>query len=219
MTAATSATCTWTRSRVGQGQRVSRGQGIAVSGASGYGDNWYYGPHVHVSLWERPGMPFNQTIDFMNCVGGGTLEPHQRRVVSSAPANGRGDPSTANPATQSLPPGTVANMDGWMYGQDVSGNNMWFHGAISGDWFWSGGFDGGADASNLSDLNAPTMTPTQRYAAAAVNGRARAEHVQRDPRRCSPPARSVSSTAGSTGRASRVTRAGCAAPSPARSSR
>ena len=162
---------------VSNGQRVGRGQSLGNSGASGYNDNWYYGPHVHVSLWDRPGMAYNQTIDFQSCVGGGgggsaALQPTQRRVLSSAPANGRSDPSTANAATQSLPPGTVANMDGWVHGQDVSGNDMWFHGAISGDWFWSGGFDGGADPTNLTDLNAPTMTPTQRYAATAVNGRA-----------------------------------------------
>jgi murein DD-endopeptidase MepM/ murein hydrolase activator NlpD len=47
------------------GQRVARGQtGVIWSGASGHGSDWGYDPHVHVSLWEAPGMPYAQTIDF-----------------------------------------------------------------------------------------------------------------------------------------------------------
>jgi hypothetical protein len=34
---------------VSVGQTVSRGQVIARSGASGYGSEWYYGPHLHIS--------------------------------------------------------------------------------------------------------------------------------------------------------------------------
>lgn len=33
------------------GARVARGDTIALSGASGFGDDAYYGPHAHVSLW------------------------------------------------------------------------------------------------------------------------------------------------------------------------
>jgi hypothetical protein len=52
------------------GQRVSRGQqGFMWSGASGNGSDWYYGPHVHVSLWEHPGMAYRDTINFQNYVG------------------------------------------------------------------------------------------------------------------------------------------------------
>ena len=49
---------------VSVGQRVNKGQHVANSGASGFGKDWYYGPHVHVSLWPRPGMAYSQTIDF-----------------------------------------------------------------------------------------------------------------------------------------------------------
>lgn len=51
------------------GQRVSAGQVIAKSGASGFGQDWHYGPHVHVSLWERPGMSYANTIDFEKYIG------------------------------------------------------------------------------------------------------------------------------------------------------
>jgi murein DD-endopeptidase MepM/ murein hydrolase activator NlpD len=47
------------------GQRVLKGQrGIFFSGASGYGNDWYYGPHVHVTLRAHSGLPFSDTLDF-----------------------------------------------------------------------------------------------------------------------------------------------------------
>lgn len=50
--------------KVNKGQRVKAGQVFGMSGASGFGRDWYYGPHVHVSLWEHPGMAWRDTIDF-----------------------------------------------------------------------------------------------------------------------------------------------------------
>lgn len=59
---------------VKSGTRVSRGQtGVCLSGASGYGSDWYYGPHVHVTLRARTGLPLHQTLDFELYVGD---EPH-----------------------------------------------------------------------------------------------------------------------------------------------
>lgn len=49
--------------------RVVRGQVIALSGASGYGDDWYYGPHVHVSLWPAQGMAYRDSIDIEPFLG------------------------------------------------------------------------------------------------------------------------------------------------------
>lgn len=51
------------------GTRVGRGTHIGKSGASGNGNDWYYGPHVHVSLWARPGLAIADTIDFALYVG------------------------------------------------------------------------------------------------------------------------------------------------------
>lgn len=54
--------------RVSVGQRVTAGQTIGISGASGYGSDWYYGPHVHQTLW--PGGYWQApTIDFELYVG------------------------------------------------------------------------------------------------------------------------------------------------------
>lgn len=48
---------------VNVGQRVTRGQQLGVSGASGNGSDWWYGPHLHQTLW--PGEAWAApTIDF-----------------------------------------------------------------------------------------------------------------------------------------------------------
>ncbi|WDZ83902.1 M23 family metallopeptidase [Micromonospora cathayae] len=59
------------RITVATGQRVSRGQPIAYSGASAYGSDQGVGPHVHTSLWLNTGSPTNfaATVDFENHVG------------------------------------------------------------------------------------------------------------------------------------------------------
>lgn len=63
-------------SAVGNGTRVSRGQVIAYSGASGFGSETGYGSHVHVSLWLG-GTPnqlgFPNTVNFENFVDGGPV--------------------------------------------------------------------------------------------------------------------------------------------------
>ena len=153
------------------GQRVSRGQLIGKTGASGHGSDWGYGAHVHQTLWSTHAYSFgaNATLDFAKYVGGGGggAPAGNQRVVGSNPANGRSDPSTNNPATQQLPPGTLADFNGWINGQDVQGNRVWFRGAHSGDWFWSGGFTD-TGTHDLTDLNPPPVSGTQRVV--GVNG-------------------------------------------------
>ena len=75
------------RTSVSPGQRVVRGQEIGKSGASGFGKDWYYGPHVHQTLWERQAYSFgrNATMDFQSQVGadndgGGT--PYSQTVAN-----------------------------------------------------------------------------------------------------------------------------------------
>lgn len=53
-------------------QRVEQGQLIALSGASGYGEETYYGPHLHISLHTGPGAAHLTTggsVDFELYVG------------------------------------------------------------------------------------------------------------------------------------------------------
>jgi hypothetical protein len=54
---------------VGVGSRVTRGQAVAASGASGFGSNWGYGAHVHRTLFPRHANDFSRTLDFEVYVG------------------------------------------------------------------------------------------------------------------------------------------------------
>lgn len=71
-------------SAVQLGARVARGQVIAYSGASGFGSDAGYGPHVHVSLW-RGGTPlqlgFANSVDFENYVDGPNIPPQSEDPV------------------------------------------------------------------------------------------------------------------------------------------
>lgn len=90
------------------------------------------------------------------------LTETQRQVLPSLPVSRRiGAPSTSSPKGAELAPGTVGNFTGWIRGENVSGNDVWFQG-ISGDWFWSGGFVGGANTKGLKDLNVAVLQPNQR---------------------------------------------------------
>ena len=57
----------WPGMRFGRGQR-----GLARSGASGFGNDWHYGPHVHVTLRARQGLSYRDTLDFEAYVDGGS---------------------------------------------------------------------------------------------------------------------------------------------------
>lgn len=138
---------------VGNGQYVTQGQQIGLTGASGHGSDWGYGAHVHQTLWDYHGYNFcsSCTLDFELYVGSVEPGPTQR-VVGPNGATRRSDPSTANaPAGDPLTPGTLGNFDGWIRGETVEGNNTWFRGT-SGNWFWSGGFTD-TGTHDLADLN------------------------------------------------------------------
>ncbi|MFI6128535.1 M23 family metallopeptidase [Micromonospora sp. NPDC051141] len=81
------------RIAVSTGQRVSRGQTIAYSGASANGSDQGVGPHVHTSLWLNTGSPtnFGATTDFENHVGdGGNPDPSDQEAEEVFIANVKG---------------------------------------------------------------------------------------------------------------------------------
>jgi hypothetical protein len=62
-------------------QRVVKGQtGIALSGASGMGKDWFYGPHTHVTRRATPGLPYASSIDFMLAVDNGTTTGNETPI-------------------------------------------------------------------------------------------------------------------------------------------
>jgi hypothetical protein len=162
----------------GEGTRVSEGTTVAYVGSTGNST----GPHLHHQI-ENPRGVAHPPSDYWGYAeqggggyvggSGGSAPAGNQRVVGPNSANGRSDPSTSNPATQTLDAGTVANMDAWVYGENVSGNDVWFRGAYSGDWFWSGGFTD-TGTHDLTDVNetTPAVGPTQRQVAEnPANGR------------------------------------------------
>lgn len=158
---------------VNTGDRVSQGQQIGLTGASGWGSDWGYGAHVHQTLWDYWGYDFCAwcTIDFELYVGSVEPGPTQRMVGPNG-ATRRSDPSTANPpAGDPLTPGTIGNFDGWIRGETVEGNNTWFRGT-SGNWFWSGGFTD-TGTHDLADLNPPVPAAGNQRTVGpnAANGR------------------------------------------------
>lgn len=86
------------------------------------------------------------------------LTPTQRQVKPEGPeVLRRATPDTSQPDLDpDLQPGEVGNFDGWIHGQNVGGNDVWFRG-ISGNWFWSGGFTD-TGTHDLADLN-PVVVP------------------------------------------------------------
>lgn len=160
---------------VSNGQRVGQGQQIGTVGGSAWGSESGVGNHVHWTLRTNQSTCLcnSGNVDGQLWLGGGggggPVQPNQR-VVGVNPANGRGDPSTNGPVVDTLNPGTVATFNGWIRGQEVQGNNVWFRGAFSGNWFWSGGFTS-QSTEGLADLNPTEIGPHQRRATNNVNGR------------------------------------------------
>jgi hypothetical protein len=69
----------------------------------------------------------------------------------------RAAPSTASERLEpDLEAGVVGNFAGWIHGENVSGNDVWFQG-ISGHFFWSGAFTS-ASVDGLPGLT-PVSTP------------------------------------------------------------
>lgn len=88
-----------------------------------------------------------------------------QRVVASAGVYRRKSPSTNETALELFKGGEVLDFGGWLYGQVVDGNNVWFKGRYSDTYFWSGAFDdkGTHDLADLNPVAPPPVTnPNQR---------------------------------------------------------
>ena len=148
--------------QVDVGQFLAAGTYLGQMGDTGNADGEHLHFEVRINGWGAgnrvdPGPWLDGTQEIP---GGGDepLAPNQRRVLPDDIANRRiGAPSSKAPLGEPLQPGDIGNFDGWIRGENVAGNDVWFRG-ISGDFFWSGGFVGGADTTGVADLN--PVTPT-----------------------------------------------------------
>lgn len=123
-----------------------------IRGDAHEGNNvWFRGRYSGTWFWSGGFTdPGTHDLQDLNPVAP-EVHPDQRKVGPGG-ANGRPDPSTAQAITQTLEPGSVWTFKAWIHGQSVEGNDVWFQGANSGDWFWSGGFED-KGTHNLADAN------------------------------------------------------------------
>lgn len=166
------------------GQRVARGQQVGRTGASANGSNWGVGAHVHQTLWAGHYYAFGKdaTIDFAPFVGPDAIAGNQR-VTGPNGANGREQPTTASPISgDMLAPGVVGNFNGWIDGENVQGNTVWFRGT-SGRWFWSGGFTdtGVHDLEDLNPHTPPDLAGYQRQVVSTASANGRTEPSSQSP--------------------------------------
>ncbi|QCG78325.1 lysin A [Microbacterium phage AloeVera] len=120
---------------VGKGTRVTRGQLIAYSGASGFGKEWGYGAHVHVTLWASHGYTFgkNATLDFFKQMGadndGNMPVPSELVKAEQMFLNvAQGEKLTVDGYLGDLTRAAIKR-----YQQYLTGRG-WYSGKIDGDW-------------------------------------------------------------------------------------
>lgn len=139
--------------------RVSEGQHIGDSDNTGLST----GPHLH---WEtrRNGVDFNPA-DWLYATPPPAPAPtppaiagNQRVLENKSGVNQRAEPSTSAAVIKDWPYDLVPfTFKGFVRGESVAGNNVWFVGQYSGGYFWSGAFlDKGTH--DLPDLT-PSPTP------------------------------------------------------------
>lgn len=174
------------RFNVSAGQTVKEGDVIAFSGgaAGAFGSGLSTGPHCHWDMNTR-GVDTNSFADFVDpddWLKGripaakapapaipATVQPYERIVRPSesvwyrtAPNTGAAIFKTDGDPDGLFEAGEVIPFKGWVYGENVGGNNIWFVGRRTGGFSWSGAYTNpGTDG--LEDLNpkpAPPTTPT-----------------------------------------------------------
>lgn len=128
--------------RVKVGQQVAAGRLLGTMGDTGNADGTC--DHVEIRFWKNNVL--QKTVDPEVWIAGRVPSPAVLGAgtatrTAKATSNGRTKPSTSAPIKNHVPGGVVGTFDGFTHGEKVEGNDVWFHGAISHLWFWSGAFD------------------------------------------------------------------------------
>ncbi|MCU1441146.1 MAG: family peptidase [Rhodoglobus sp.] len=79
-----------------RGQRVAKGDQIGISAGSGFGEDFYYGPHIHNAAFDSAGRRFDHAslIDWASAAGGGStplLEPKEETMSQILRSQSRSD--------------------------------------------------------------------------------------------------------------------------------
>lgn len=140
------------------------------AGTVGDFDAWKYGDAVgtenrwargaHSGDWFSLAYLEPQNVDNLTDLNPAAPTPSatNQRAVGAGGANGRTGPGRSYSVAQSLPAGTVGTFDAWTRGEKVEDVDVWFRGALSGNWFWSGGFTN-QSTDGLTEISAPTTAP------------------------------------------------------------
>lgn len=84
------------------------------------------------------------------------LKDYQR--ITTSDMNYRRDPNTSRAPIEVFPKDEILDFDGWIEGESVDGNNVWFRGRYTSGFVWSGGLNS-ASTKGLVDLNPQTPKP------------------------------------------------------------
>jgi len=84
------------------------------------------------------------------------VNPNQR--ITAAPANQRDAATRSGTLLKTFDADVILDFKGFVHGENVDGNDIWFVGAYSPTYFWSGGFTD-PSTNGLADLT-PTPAPT-----------------------------------------------------------
>ena len=119
------------------------------------------GNSLRVSHADTMGIPFlgasskngvNPIIAGSPWATDAPTSPHERQV-GGVPARRRTEPTTKSAiAGDPLEAHEIGEFDGWIRGESIDGNNIWFRGLYSKNWFHSGGFTN-TGTTGLADLN------------------------------------------------------------------
>lgn len=90
-----------------------------------------------------------------------TLQANQRVLSNPTGVNQRAAPSTTSSIIKEWAYDKEPyTFKGYVIGESVNGNNIWFVGALSGGYFYSGAFQGGANTAGLPNLTTPAIPVT-----------------------------------------------------------
>lgn len=81
-----------------------------------------------------------------------------QRIVAKDGVYRRSSPSINETAIELFKGGDVLDFAGWLYGQPIDNNNVWYKGRYSDTYFWSGAFTD-SSKNGLTDLNPVTPQP------------------------------------------------------------
>ena len=164
-------------SKVKNGQVVSKGQQICELGKAGT-----KAPHLHLEAYRihnysavTSAVSKSYPADNLANLDANYFDPYwliqnnltppakatsDQRVVDKGGVHYRSLPNSQSPSIEIFTEGETINFKGWVYGQNVDGNNIWFVGKFTGKFSWSGGYTD-RSTNGLADLNpqAPDKPP------------------------------------------------------------